>query len=373
MSEILFSDYIKSINKLVIVRVPLIFENIKVAKIYMRYLSPFFEKIYIVTGEKNKKYMENNDFYITKDQIDEIQRNESLESPENILFIFENLYLYKKNNYKNLLLKGFSTFENNFILNENDFDIFESNFTNMEIKVEIIDRYNRMNEEHEKKYKEIKENNLNVKFLSSYGNIFLDKIIKSTTEVNKLNKIFNRTPKMKNLFLDLLLNNKNRHIIYMSDNKYGLPAFKDIYEKIDKKNKLPPLFIISDNDSDKEIINKVNIFNSIKAPYVLVTSRYLENIIVPNNINDIRILNIDMEGSAIKDFKKIVLAKNYSLNRYPRSINVIFYSNKMKNDESIDSVINRNNKKILYELLAEYNENSGDLFIKEDKIYLDLK
>lgn len=369
MSEIAFSDYIKSINKLIIVRVPLIFENIDVSKIYMKYLSPYFEKIYVVCGEEKGK--ENrNDNYITKDQINGIK---DFYESKDVLFIFENLSLYKENKFKSLILKGFSLSENNFILNENEFEIFDSNFTNMEIKVEIIDRYNQMNEEHEKKYKEIKANNLNVKFLSSYGNIFLDKIIQSTTEVTKINKIFNRTPKMRNLFLDLMLNNKNRSVIYISDDKYGITPFKDIYEKIDKKNKLPPLIVINDNDKIEDIKNKVNVFNSIKAPYILVTSRYLHDIKIPNNINDVRIFNVNMEGEVLKDFREITLSKNYSFNRYPRNLSVVFYSNKMKNDETIDSIINRNNKKILYNLLTEYNSNDGDLFIKGETIYLNLK
>ena len=290
----------------------------------------FFPEVFYVSYTK-----EDNSTYITYDNL--IDYNDKY---TNCLFICSNLkdlfpYINliedkQGNNYflsfntiftESKILKHIENIENIKII------FFWPSFANLDINFLYETRENYItpsnNELYMEKFNSEKKDTEDIK---STLNVFLDDKVKSLTELD-INRTLLRTPKFKNIIIDLLLNNKKRHYIYMLDGMGGIDSFKILYDKVKGNNReIPYLMIIKKSDNLVKISEKLNDFNKTNIPTVLLTDIAFKEPKIPMNVDCVRIVNGGDED-IINTIFHIAKAKYYT-GIYPRNIYVINYLSK---------------------------------------------
>lgn len=116
---------------------------------------------------------------------------------------------------------------------------------------------------------------------ANYLNVYYDKIIPSLENIS-LESAIERAPKFKNIFVELIIKNKKRHLVHMIDNRYGMEAFEVIYNKIDNK---VPLIAIKSTESLDSKNKKLQEFNKNNSPKILLTDYIFTGDMMPKNIS----------------------------------------------------------------------------------------
>tara|TARA_R110002110_G_scaffold29603_1_gene105395 strand:+ start:182 stop:1318 length:1137 start_codon:yes stop_codon:yes gene_type:complete len=139
---------------------------------------------------------------------------------------------------------------------------------------------------------------------SNYLNVYYDKVLNSLENVS-LEMALDRAPKFKNIFLQILLKNKKRHLVHLPDNRYGIEPFEIIFNKLNTNITLIVIKSIEDYDSKLKNLAK---FNKDNSPAVLLTDYYFVGTNVPKNINLYHITNggSDEDIISIFDYVKVV-------------------------------------------------------------------
>jgi len=209
------------------------------------------------------------------------------------------------------------------------------------------------------------------KKLEGILNVYLDNTVKSLTELD-MNKSLLRSPKFKNMIIDLLLNNKIRHYIYMIDGAGGIDSFKILYDKVKKNNKeLPVVIIIKQSDSKADKREKINSINETNSPIVVLSDINFENKDIPMNIDSVKITN----GGNKKIINTIFNLSNakYYTGVYPRKISVVIYMSKNTNEVKTLDQTNYNmfkSKFINMEEVFTTCRKNRQLFIEGDRIMI---
>lgn len=341
MNEVLTFPFEKVIKEsptsLTSICVPLVTSDRDLAMIIKKRLSNYFSEVFYVSWNK-----EDNSTYITYDQLEDFTNKYM-----GCLFITNNIndfgpYLEKlvNNNPNN---NYFLTFNDVFIersvietiINDIDLRPYWPTFADLDIKYIYETRENYLTPSHSKLYTDAVANFNNGQEkddskIKGILNVYLDNKFKSLTELN-LDESLLRSPKFKNIVIDLLLNNKQRHYIYMVDGMEGIDSFKILYDKVKNNNKdIPYLVIIKQSDSDVEKSEKIRTLNETNLPIVLLSDIAFKDDNMPMNINNIKIVN----GG-----DKIIIQTVFSLSNakfytgiYPRKIYITNYISKNTNE-----------------------------------------
>jgi hypothetical protein len=197
---------------------------------------------------------------------------------------------------------------------------------------------------------------------SNYLNVYYDKIINSLENVS-LEMALDRAPKFKNIFLQILLKNKKRHLVHLPDNKYGIDPFIIIFNKLNTNMKLIVIKSIDDYDSKIKNLSK---FNENNNPSILLTDYYFTGFHVPKNINLYHITDggKDEDITTIFDYIKVI-------NKYAKGDKVFdivnHVSSTLKGDLTVNDVNEISFKEKFDILISNYNSmktTSGKLYLE---------
>ena len=322
---------IKDDNKvLYTICVPIVSSKKDLAMVIKKRLNEYFPEVFYVSWEK-----EDNSSYITYEQL-----NDYAEKYTSCLFIAN--VIDEFNPYINELVKNnktgnyFLTFNDILIKSEilmsivKDIDTssFWPSFADLDIQYTYDTRKNYLTPSNSQLYSDILsqiklDQKEDEKKLKGILNVYLDNKVKSLTELD-MNKCLLRSPKFKNIIIDLLLNNKIRHYIYMIDGMGGIDSFKIIYDKVRENNKeIPYMVIIKETDDDITKSEKMRSLNETNSPVVLLTDIAFKNTNMPMNIDSVKIVNGGDE-KIIDTIFNLSNAKYYT-GIYPRKISIINY------------------------------------------------
>ena len=318
----------KKSDDLLIVCTPLVSSEKDIAMVIKKRQEKFFPEVFYVSYTR-----EDNSTYITYDKLKDYN-----DKYTNCLFVCSNLKdlfpyidLIKDNQNNNNFLSFNTIFTESKLLKqyvENiEIIIVWPSFANLDINFLYETRENYIAPPNNELYMEkFNSDEKDIEDIKGILNVFLDDKVKSLTELD-MNRSLLRTPKFKNIIVDLLLNNKKRHYIYMLDGMGGIDSFKILYDKVKENNKeIPYLMIIKKTDNEVKISEKLQDFNKSNMPIILLTDIAFKEPKIPMNIDCVRIVNGGDEN-IINTIFHIAEAKYYT-GIYPRNIYVVNYLSK---------------------------------------------
>ena len=303
MSEIYFEDYIaanKHHSKNVIIQVPLGCDKKIIYNTILKHSQLISKNHYLVTTETsldeedngnlipyeklNQAYDENNNtiFFIDNIQIFTFYGSSLLSEAKNsnIFIFFLDIINVLQHVYKILVDYHHSIdflYPKQFCI---DVDI-DYNIKKTSIGKEQYMEYRRRLLESEKMY-ETERIDISVpEKISGILNVYLDKVIPNFSSIS-VEYALQRAPKFKTIIVDLLLKNKNRHIVKMVDGLEGIDSFTSIYDKLDNTMKL---VIIRSRESLSEKIKKIRSINHNNSPITILTDFSLVGKMTPTNIS----------------------------------------------------------------------------------------
>jgi hypothetical protein len=143
--------------------------------------------------------------------------------------------------------------------------------------------------------------------LNGILNVYLDKIIPNLSTVS-VEYALQRAPKFKTIIVDLLIKNKNRHLVKMIDGFEGIDSFASIYDKLDNTMKM---VIIRSKESLSEKMKKIKSINQNNSPITVLTDMNLTGKISPFNISHYHLTDGGDQNDLITIFD-LLKKKNFS-------------------------------------------------------------
>lgn len=202
--------------------------------------------------------------------------------------------------------------------------------------------------------------------LNGILNVYLDKVIPNLSTVS-VEYALQRAPKFKTIIVDLLIKNKNRHLVKMIDGNEGIDSFVSIFNKLDNTMKL---VTIKSKESLSEKVKKIKSINQNNSPIVIITDMYLSGKLIPYNISHYHLT----DGGDINDLITIfdlLKKKNFS-GMYAKDLFVLNHlAHSMKGDLTVNS---KREEVFSYRLLdsvgltKEVQKTAYNLYIKGDEM-----
>lgn len=198
---------------------------------------------------------------------------------------------------------------------------------------------------------------------SNYLNVYYNKNIKSLKDIFNVERMLELAPKFKSLFLNILTKNKKRHTIHLEDSKYGIEAFKIIYDKI---NTNIPLIILKTSDGYSEKSQKLSKFNSNNSPGILLSDYWFMGKSVPKNIDIYHIFDGGKKQDFISIFEYVKIINKFSSS--DRNLEVINHiASTVKGELTLDEI-----REIEFKENLEKHLRSFDIVKKKaGKLYLE--
>ena len=166
--------------------------------------------------------------------------------------------------------------------------------------------------------------------------------------VNKENSL-KRTPKFKNIILQVLesLSEKKRILLkidsYGQGNNYGVDAFEYIFNKINRKG--DPVYYLKKSNGSSQNKNTLQsrINSDSKKSMLIVTDFVLGGEMIPKNVDKFFISGGGNERD-LSTLKLVSEATNYDMGRWPRKIDIVCFITKFENNitDTIDNIDFRN-------------------------------
>lgn len=198
-------------------------------------------------------------------------------------------------------------------------------------------------------------------------NVYYDKIISSLEGGISLESCLNRAPKFKNILIELLINNKKRHLVKLPNNKYGIDAFISVYNKLNHSSELT-VIKSSDNFNKKETMIKK--FNSTNGPGIILTDYNFSGSLIPKNINQYHISN----GGEKEDFITILDCIKSSNNNSAMNNDFLIInhlSSTLKGEYTVNELNEINFKETFDKTIEKYTrfiDNGFPLFLEGDDL-----
>lgn len=198
-------------------------------------------------------------------------------------------------------------------------------------------------------------------------NVYLDKAIPNFSSISVENAL-KRAPKFKTIIVDLLINNKSRHLIKMIDGPEGIDSFISVYEKMENTVKL---VVIRSREPLEEKVKKIRSINSNNSPVAILTNFGLSEKMIPNNINYYHIT----DGGETDDLITIFdILKHKTLSGASNSLNVISHISESANG---DFTLNKQAELAFSGRLnsaiagfADIQKKSLNIYIKGEELYV---
>lgn len=167
--------------------------------------------------------------------------------------------------------------------------------------------------------------------LNGILNVYLDKAIPNFSSIS-VEFALQRAPKFKTIIVDLLINNKKRHLIKMIDGLEGIDSFVSVYEKLDN---IAKLVIIKTKEPLSEKVKKIRALNHNNSPVSIITDFNMSDNLIPSNINTYHIT----DGGNLNDLITIFdLLKHRTLSGGNNSLSVVSHvSESIKGDMTINT------------------------------------
>lgn len=202
--------------------------------------------------------------------------------------------------------------------------------------------------------------------LNGILNVYLDKVIPNLSSVN-VEYALQRAPKFKTIIVELLIKNKNRHLVKMIDGPEGIDSFASIYDKLDNTMRM---VIIRSREPLGEKVKKIKSINQNNSPVTILTDMNLTGKLTPYNISHFHLTDGGYESDLITIFD-LLKRKNFSgmyskdlfvINHIARSIRGDFTINSQHeevfNSRLLDSV----------SMTKEVQKRAYNLFIKGEEL-----
>ena len=180
-----------------------------------------------------------------------------------------------------------------------------------------------------------------------------------------LNDCLKRSPKFRNLLTRILGNANSRILVKMMPGPYGLESFSYMYSLLKKPIIKPTVLFSTENFESKRI--KIQSIPE-RGPCLVLTDFILTDVLIPKNIEMIFIVG----GGEFTDFQTIVdtmKAVNYTLDRYPRNIQIYNFLCQLNNEvtETVDDL----DYKRFYDTFQRLQNNNNVLKSRSTPIILE--
>lgn len=342
-------DFIRQV-KLCVLTLPPVISKLVIEDYLIRYLQRIPEKfnnIYVFGWEKQR----NTDFYKQFDEI--LKMNSEMEGSLFIIRDIKTFNIYAADifrgiprNYYIILLNGIITKEDLYqvenITHDNSFlwPGFSDLRVNFKFSTDLSFIYGKHAEAYNKNivanfnkpmigmkesYTNTNENKrlwysarqiLNANFYLDNSGRQLDSF---TNPGINIDEAISRSPKFRNIIMAIISNSNSRIMVKLPPGKYGIDAFIYIYEKL-KRMPTKPVVIL--RESQFEIKRSKILSVPENGPCLIVTDFIMTDVLTPKNIEKFYISG----GGEYHDMETVLdlaKAENYSINSYPRSIEVV--------------------------------------------------
>lgn len=197
-------------------------------------------------------------------------------------------------------------------------------------------------------------------------NVYLDKIIPNLSTVS-VEYALQRAPKFKTIIVDLLIKNKNRHLVKMIDGVEGIDSFASIYDKLDNIMKM---VIIRAKEPLSEKLKKIKSINQNNSPITILTDMNLTGKMSPFNISHYHLTDGGEDTDLIVIFD-LLKKKNFS-GMYSKELFVV---NHITESSRGDLTINNQHEEVfsgrlsdIVSMTKEVQKRAYTLFIKGDEM-----
>lgn len=342
-------DFIRQV-KLCVLTLPPVISKLVMEDYLIRYLQRIPEKfnnIYVFGWEKQR----NTDFYKQFDEI--LKMNSEMEGSLFIIRDIKTFNIYAADifrgiprNYYIILLNGIITKEDLYqvenITHDNSF--LWPGFSDLRVNFKfstdlsfiygkhaeaynnnIVANFNKPMIGMKESYTNTNENKrlwysarqiLNANFYLDNSGRQLDSF---TNPGVNIDEAISRSPKFRNIIMAIISNSNSRIMVKLPPGKYGIDAFIYIYEKL-KRMPTKPVVIL--RESQFEIKRSKILSVPENGPCLIVTDFIMTDVLTPKNIEKFYISG----GGEYHDMETVLdlaKAENYSINSYPRSIEVV--------------------------------------------------
>jgi hypothetical protein len=368
--------YLEMENRLLFILSPLSCDKMYIYKTLVKHSDLIRNNHYLVTIDK-----EDNPDQINYDEFAKYQNqfDNKFFFIDNInFFMYYNIDCYNKNNALIFLINIMDIDKIPYTYNRDKYKpkiiyppiiCIDVNITYRKIKSYIIKEhlthYKNAYLEYIKEGKSIlKRDNLPADIL----NIYYDKVISSLENIN-LEMALSRSPKFKNLFLEIILRNKKRHLVHLKDNRCGMASFIELYNKL---NTGIPLIIIKSKDEYDIKIKNLNEFNKNNSPAVLLTDFYFVGKNVPKVVNFYHITDGGQDEDIIAIFDYIKVS-NKNADKDFEIVNHV--ATTLKGELTINDINELSFKEKFDTLISNYNlakTTASKLYLKEGKFEIEV-
>ena len=204
-----------------------------------------------------------------------------------------------------------------------------------------------------------------------YLNVYYDKVLNSLENVS-LEMALDRAPKFKNIFLQILLKNKKRHLVHLPDNKYGIEPFVIIFNKLNTNMELVVIKSIDDYDSKLKNLAK---FNKNNSPAVLLTDYYFVGNNVPKSVNLYHITNGGRDEDIISIFDYVKVANNTKYSTADKKFEIFNHvATTIKGDLTVNDVNEIDFSKKLNSYTTYFNrykKEGGKIYLEGSKLKIE--